>query len=78
MTQFFDALETRDPEQREREQLARLPQQIAHARSRAPAYARLLAEVDPRAVTSRDALAALPVANKAASQSPNAKTGRAR
>jgi phenylacetate-CoA ligase len=64
MSAFYDALETRDPEQREREQLARLPQQIAHARSHAPAYARLLADVDPREVTSREALARLPVTRK--------------
>ena len=64
MNAFYDAIETRDPEQREREQLARLAQQIAHARSHAPAYARLLADVDPREVTSREALARLPVTRK--------------
>ncbi|HEY1329371.1 MAG TPA: AMP-binding protein [Casimicrobiaceae bacterium] len=64
MSEFFDALETRDPEKREREQLARLPIQIAHAKSRAPAYARLLADVDPAEITSREALAGLPLTRK--------------
>ena len=63
---FFDTLETRDPAEREREQLARLPRQIAHAKAHAPALARLLAGVDPAAVTSRDALAAVPVTRKSA------------
>ncbi|MCC7040473.1 MAG: AMP-binding protein [Burkholderiales bacterium] len=65
MPEYLDALETRDPEIREREQLARLPLQIAHAKARAPAYSRLLADIDPEAITSRSALAAIPVTRKA-------------
>jgi phenylacetate-CoA ligase len=61
---YFDTLETRDPELRERVQLAALPAQIAYAKAHAPAYARLLAEVDPQGVTSRAALARLPVVRK--------------
>ena len=64
MNDSFDALETRDPAQRERELMARLPAHIAHAKARAPAYARLLANVDPARVTTRAALAALPVTRK--------------
>ncbi len=64
MADHYDALETRDPEARERDILARLPLQIAHARARAPAFASSLAGVDPRAVTTRAALAALPVIRK--------------
>jgi phenylacetate-CoA ligase len=60
----FDALETRDPELRERAQLAALPGQVAHAQSAAPAFAKILAEVDAAAVTSRAALARLPVTRK--------------
>ena len=44
---FHDTRETRDPEARERELLIRLPAQIAHARAAAPAFGRLLADVDP-------------------------------
>jgi phenylacetate-CoA ligase len=64
MADHYDALETRDPEARERDILARLPLQIAHAKARAPAFAGSLASVDPRAVTTRAALAALPVIRK--------------
>ncbi len=61
---YFDALETRDPERRERELFARLPGHIAHAKAGAPYFAEILAEVDPAAVTDRAALAALPVTRK--------------
>ena len=59
----LDALETRAPEEREAELLARLPGLIARAQQ-APGWARILNGVDPRAVTSRAALAALPVTRK--------------
>jgi phenylacetate-CoA ligase len=61
---FYDSLETRDPEVRERALLAALPQQIAHAKAQAPALARLLSDVEPHDVTSRAALARLPVLRK--------------
>jgi phenylacetate-CoA ligase len=61
---FHDTRETRDAEARERELLIRLPAQIAHARAAAPAFGRLLADVDPDSVTSREALATLPVTRK--------------
>ena len=64
MSAFFDALETRSPESREAELLARLPAQVAHAKSSSTFYRRLLASVDAAAVTSRAALARLPVTRK--------------
>jgi phenylacetate-CoA ligase len=64
MADYFDTLETRDPELRERAQLAALPAQIAHAKAHAPAYTRLLADVDPGEVSSRAALSRLPVVRK--------------
>jgi phenylacetate-CoA ligase len=64
MTEYFDTLETRDPELRERALLAALPRQIVHAKASAPAFARILADVDPAAVTSRAALAHVPVTRK--------------
>ena len=64
MSDHFDTLETRDPELRERAMLAALPAQIAHAKARAPAFAKLLADVDPREITTRAALARLPVTRK--------------
>ncbi len=64
MSEFLDELETRDPEERERRQFAALAEQVAHARRAAPAFAELLAGVDPAAVTDRAALARLPVVRK--------------
>ena len=61
---YFDELETRAPEAREAALMAALPAQIAHAKAAAPAYATILAEVDPAAVTDRAALARLPVTRK--------------
>ena len=64
MSKYYDSLETRDPAQREQALLASLPGQIAYARKNAPGFARILADVDPQAVTSRAALARLPVTRK--------------
>jgi len=64
MTEHFDLLETRDPELREREQMAALRRMVAHARANAPAFAKLLADVEPGAPTSREAVASLPVTRK--------------
>ena len=63
MPDHYDKLETRDPGSRERELFARLPRQIARALT-APGWAKQLAGVDPRSVTSRAALAKLPVLHK--------------
>jgi len=64
MTEFYDALEVRDPEQRERDLMAALPGVVARAADTAPALARQLAGVDTWAVNSRQALARLPVLRK--------------
>jgi len=64
MTSHFDERETRDPGIREADLMAQLPSQVAHARRAAPAFARLLRDTDPAAVTSRSALAQLPVTRK--------------
>jgi len=60
----YDGLETRSPEAREGSLLARLPGLVADAMRDAPGWARHLKGVDPRAVVSRKALAALPVLRK--------------
>ena len=62
--EHFDSLETRDPEVREREQLAALARQVAHAKAHAPAFARILSDVDAGSVTTRAALAKVPVTRK--------------
>ena len=64
MSDFYDALETRDPALRESALLAALPAQVAHAQARSAAMAEILAGVDASAVVSRAALARLPVTRK--------------
>lgn len=63
MADHYDALETREPAEREADLFRRLPSVLAAA-SKAPAYGERLSGVDPAAVTSRKALAALPVLRK--------------
>ncbi|MBV8538370.1 MAG: AMP-binding protein [Alphaproteobacteria bacterium] len=60
-TEYFDELETRDPEVRDAAQFDALAEQIERAKAKAPALAEHLARVDPVAVRSRAALARLPV-----------------
>lgn len=64
MSEHFDTLETRAPQLREREQLVQLRRQVAHAKAAAPAFGKAFAQVDPAAIVSREALAALPVTRK--------------
>ncbi len=64
MNPTYDDLETRDPAARESALLAALPAHIAHAQKSSPAFAEILAGVDASAVTSRAALAQLPVTRK--------------
>jgi len=64
MTDHFDDLETRDPDAREAALFAALPAQIAHAKSNAPFYARALMATKADDVTSRAALAQLPLTRK--------------
>ena len=64
MSEFFDSLETRSPELRERTLMSELPVALARAAAGAPAIARQLAGIDLRAVDSREALARLPVLRK--------------
>ncbi len=63
-TEFYDNLENRKPAAREAALMAALPLQIAHAKTHAPQFARLLADVDPTGVTNREALTRLPVTRK--------------
>ena len=66
MNEHYDALETRDPAEREQAQMAALARQAAYAKANAPAFARALRDVDPESVRSREALARLPVVRKSA------------
>ena len=64
MNTHMDALETRDPAVREAALLAALPGQIAHAQKNAPAFAEILKDIHAANITSRAALAKLPVIRK--------------
>jgi phenylacetate-CoA ligase len=64
MTAHFDDLETRGPAARERDHAARLSQNVYYA-LQAPGWAKHLAGVHPRAITSRASLAKLPILRKA-------------
>jgi phenylacetate-CoA ligase len=64
--EHYDDLEIREPELRERTLFELLRDQIAHAKADSPAWARILEGVEAHEVTSRAALAALPVTRKSA------------
>jgi phenylacetate-CoA ligase len=63
MRDHFDALETRDPGERERDLLTRLPDLMTLAAT-APGWAAQLGDVDPHTIASRAALAKLPLLHK--------------
>ncbi|MCW2079582.1 UNVERIFIED_ORG: phenylacetate-CoA ligase [Bradyrhizobium japonicum] len=63
MTAHYDALEKREQAAREAELFSRLPAVLRSAMT-APAYAERLKDMDPDAVTTRAALARLPVLRK--------------
>jgi phenylacetate-CoA ligase len=62
--EHYDRLETRSPKAREAALMAVVPKQIAHAKRKAPGFARILKDVNPSKIKSRDALARLPVTRK--------------
>ncbi|AHG62808.1 phenylacetate--CoA ligase family protein [Advenella mimigardefordensis] len=64
MTEYFDALEVRDQAQREADLFAALPAALTAARERAPAIASQLQDVQVDRITSRQALAGIPVLRK--------------
>jgi phenylacetate-CoA ligase len=64
LSPFYDALETRSAGEREAALMAALPKHLAHAKSNALGWARILKDVDAAAITSRAALAQLPVTRK--------------
>ncbi|MFQ6022451.1 MAG: phenylacetate--CoA ligase family protein [Acidiferrobacterales bacterium] len=62
--EYFDALETRDPEARRKQQFAALPNQIAHAQKHSNAFTRILTGVNSVDIIDASALAQLPVTRK--------------
>ncbi len=63
MTDHYDALETRSPDERNADLFARLPD-VLRAAMAAPGHAARFNGIDPASVTSRAALAKLPVLRK--------------
>jgi phenylacetate-CoA ligase len=61
---FYDALERRDPAQREADLAAALPRIVAAAKAHAPAYRERLAKVRPEDICDRRALVDLPLTRK--------------
>jgi len=64
MNKYFDDLETRDPEVRERALFKALQEQIANAKKNAPYFGERLAEVQPHRIKDRGTLAKLPLTRK--------------
>ncbi|MGD9943665.1 MAG: phenylacetate--CoA ligase family protein [Burkholderiaceae bacterium] len=64
MSLFYDELETRSAEAREGALMARLPGLIRHATEHAPGWARRLTGIEAADISSRKALAGLPVLRK--------------
>mgnify|MGYP003309851046 CR=1 FL=1 len=73
MNDYFDALETRSPDEREAQQFEQLREQLRYARANIPAYTDLLQGVDPEAITNWAALARLPVTRKSEMAQAQAK-----
>src|ERR1019366_9055089 len=62
--EYYDRLELRTPAARRRAEAHQLARQIAHAKADAPYYRELFAGVDPTTITTRKALAQLPITRK--------------
>ena len=62
--EHFDRLEARAPAAREKALMAELPRLVAHAKKRAPGFARIFKDVKPEKISNRKALATLPVTRK--------------
>jgi phenylacetate-CoA ligase len=64
MSKYFDDLETRAPDVRERALFKVLQEQLANAKKNAPYFTALLKDVQPHEVKDRAALAKLPITRK--------------
>jgi phenylacetate-CoA ligase len=64
LKEHFDKLETRSSKVREAALMAALPKQIAHAKKRAPGFARDLLFINASKINSRKMLASVPVTRK--------------
>lgn len=63
MTELYDPLESRDPQIREQALLSALPALVTRAKQ-APGWAAILKDIEPAQISSRSALAQLPITRK--------------
>ena len=61
MNEHYDSLETRDPLERQKSLIKAVRAQIAHAKTKAPIYKSLLADVIPEDIKNTGAIAKLPI-----------------
>lgn len=64
MTDFYDHLETRDPNQRRVDQVRAVAEQVAHAQATCPAWTNILQGIEAAKITSVETIAELPVTRK--------------
>ncbi len=64
MSEHYDALETRAPQEREQALMVQLVRQVAHAQAGTTAFAQVLQSVNAAEINHRGALARLPVTRK--------------
>jgi phenylacetate-CoA ligase len=64
MSEFYDSLETREPEKRQQAQLQAVRTQIAHAKANTTAYAELLDGIDPGDILDAKSYSKLPLTRK--------------
>ena len=64
MTDFYNNLETREPGQRQIEQIQAVAAQVAHAKATCPGWAGILHAVVASDITSTQAIAKLPITRK--------------
>jgi phenylacetate-CoA ligase len=62
--EYFDELETRDPDLREQAQFDALIEQLGNAKTNAPGFAEILKGIEPADINDRAALAKLPIVRK--------------
>ncbi len=64
MTEHYDSLETRDPQERQQALIRAVSKQVAKAKNKAPIYQSRLADIDPVEITDASAIATLPITRK--------------
>ncbi|MBT07351.1 MAG: AMP-dependent synthetase [Rhodospirillaceae bacterium] len=62
--EYYDKLERRNPQERETALFSALPNHINFVKNNAPGWAKLLSEIDPVEISSRETLATLPIIRK--------------